>query len=568
MKVLKLSLILILVTLFQVTASEGKFLTTEQWLEDLEFVVSKLKSRHPNLYYKINKTKFDSIIAESRNEIAQSKSDIECYFAIRKITAIIEDGHTSLLEGGIFNLLDLRFPFRVDEFIDGVYITIISKEHEMFLGSRLMSINSKPIENILTAIEKVVSGDNEFGRKYFALNGISFARILHGLKIIDNTDYIELELITRKGKQTKLKLPSILDDINIEYQWSNRLNIGPTKGEYISPSAKLGDKLPLFFKNQGNKIKFYWFEHLVDERAIYFQFNQVNNQPNNDETFAQFSARMWNYIDQNAENINKFVIDLRHNNGGNGLLILPFLNQIIKRDYINKKGGLYVISGKKTNSAASIFMNELAVHTNAIFVGEPDACGADLFSDSRSAGNLPNSGFPLWIASLQFTRRFPVNNSEYIMPHFPAPFSSHDYFSGIDPAMDLILNGDLRSVAVFAAEEGVEPALLYYQQLGEKYKDFNWWTLFEPEILEGSLNREGYALMQNDDFESAFQVFTLNTMLFPNSFNVWDSLGECSYNMKKFNLSLRYYEKSIELNPDNENGKQMIERIKREQKKK
>jgi len=37
--------------------------------------------------------------------------------------------------------------------------------------------------------------------------------------------------------------------------------------------------------------------------------------------------------------------------------------------------------------------------------------------------------------------------------------------------------------------------------------------------------------------------------------------------MEKFKLSLQYYKKSIELNPDNKNGKQMIERIKREQKK-
>jgi len=533
MKVLNLSLILILVTLFQVTASEEKLLTTEQWLEDLEFVISKLNSRHPNLYYKINKAKFDSIVVETRNEIIQSKSDIECYFAIRKIIAIIEDGHTQLLEDGIFNLLDLRFPFRVDEFTDGVYITIISKEHEMFLGSRVIAINGKPIENILKTIEKVVNNDNEFGRKYWALKGISFARILYGLKIIDNTDYIELELITKTGEQSKLTIQSILDDIKIDYGWSNRPNVGLTKGEYISLSDILGEKTPLYFKNQGNKIKFYWFEHLVNERTIYFQFNQVINQPNNDETFAQFSARMWDYVDQNSESIDKLIIDLRYNDGGNGLIILPFLNQIIKRDYINKEGSLFVISGKKTHSAASIFMNELAVHTNAFFVGEPDACGADLFSDSRSAGNLPNSGFPLWIASLQFTRRFPVNNAEYFMPHFPAPFSSHDYFTGIDPAMDLILNGDLRSVAEFAADEGAEAALIYYQQLKEKYKDFDWWTVLDPEILESSINRRGYASMQNGDLESAFQVFTLNTMLFPDSFNVWDSLGECYYNIKK-----------------------------------
>jgi tetratricopeptide (TPR) repeat protein len=272
---------------------------------------------------------------------------------------------------------------------------------------------------------------------------------------------------------------------------------------------------------------------------------------------------MWDYIDQNSESIDKLIIDLRQNNGGNGLMILPFLNQIIKRDYINKEGSIFVISGNRTHSAASIFMYELAVHTHAIFVGEPDACGADLFSDNRFAGNLPNSRFPLWIASLQFTRRFPVNNPEYIMPHFPAPFSSHDYFTGNDPAMDLILKGDIRSVAEFASDEGAEAALKYYQQLKEKYKDFDWWTLLDPEILEGSINRKGYDLMRDGDLRSAFQVFTLNTILFPNSSNVWDSLGECCYNMKKFKLSLQYYKKSIELDPNNENGKQMIKRIKR-----
>jgi hypothetical protein len=34
--------------------------------------------------------------------------------------------------------------------------------------------------------------------------------------------------------------------------------------------------------------------------------------------------------------------------------------------------------------------------------------------------------------------------------------------------------------------------------------------------------------------------------------------------MKKLDLSLQYYKKSLELNPDNENGKKMIERIIRE----
>jgi tetratricopeptide (TPR) repeat protein len=566
MKALNVGFVLLLGTLFQVTAPEVKALTSEQWLEDLEFVTSELESLHPNPYYKIDEVEFDSVVAESRSAIAQSESDLECYLAIKRVVAAIEDGHTQLLEDGIFNLLDLRFPFRVDEFTDGVYITLIDKEHEVYLGSRVTAVNDKPIESVLRAIEEVVSSDNEFRRKYVALNGVSFARILNGLEIIDNTDHIELQLTTRDGATTELTLPSMLDDSNIDFDWSTRLNIGPTGGEYVGPFDTLGEKQPLYARYQGDRIRFYWFEHLADDRAVYLQVNQVMDQPDHDETFSQFSARMWDYIDRNAGDIDKLIIDLRFDNGGNALVVLPFINEIMKRDYINREGGLFVISGKRTYSAASIFMYELAVHTQAIVVGEPDGCGSDLFSNSRLAGNLPNSGFPLWIPRLWFTSRWPVDNPEYFMPRFPAPFSSHDYFNGSDPAMSLILGEpDFRSVAEFAADEGAQAALAHYRELKEKYEGLEWWKVLDPEILEESINREGYALMSTGDLERAFQVLTLNTMLFPSSSNVWDSLGECSYSMKQLDLSLEYYRRSIELNPDNEGGKQMIERIKEEQ---
>jgi hypothetical protein len=566
MRVLALGSIMILSTLGQVTAADGRLLTNEQWLEDLEFVTSELESLHPDPYYKIDEVEFNSVVAESRSAIARSESDIECCLAIKRVVAAIEDGHTQLLEDGIFDLLDLRFPFRVDEFTDGVYITLIDREHETYLGSRVTAVNGKPVESVLKAIEEMVSSDNEFRRKYIALNGISFARILNGLEIIDNTDRIELQLTTRDGATTELTLRSMLDDSHIDFDWSTRLNIGPTAGEYAGPFDTLSEKQPLYARYQGERIRFYWFEHLAGDRAVYLQVNQVMDQPDHDETFSQFSARMWDYIDRNAGDIGKLIIDLRFDNGGNGLVVLPFLDEIIRRDYINREGGLFVLSGKRTYSAASIFMYELAVHTHAIFVGEPDGCGSDLFSNSRLAGNLPNSGFPLWIPRLQFTSRWPVDNPEYFMPRFPAPFSSHDYFSGSDPAMDLILGEpDLRSVAEFAADEGAQAALAHYRELVEKYKALEWWKVLDPGILERSINREGYALMSTGDLERAFQVFTLNTMLFPRSFNVWDSLGECNYRMKQFDLSLEHYQRSIELNPDNEGGKQMIERIKEEQ---
>ena len=110
--------------------------------------------------------------------------------------------------------------------------------------------------------------------------------------------------------------------------------------------------------------------------------------------------------------------------------------------------------------------------------------------------------------------------------------------------------------------------MLYYRQLEEKYKDIDWWTALKPENLERDVNRKGYDLMGKNDLTRARRVFTLNTLLFPNSSNAWDSMGECYFNLKDYSLSLQYYQKSIELNPDNENGKRMIERLKAAKKKK
>jgi hypothetical protein len=57
-------------------------------------------------------------------------------------------------------------------------------------------------------------------------------------------------------------------------------------------------------------------------------------------------------------------------------------------------------------------------------------------------------------------------------------------------------------VAEFAADEGAEAAVAYYQQLKKKYKGYEWWTVLDPRILEDSNNDKGYLLMQDGDLEN------------------------------------------------------------------
>jgi cytochrome c-type biogenesis protein CcmH/NrfG len=53
----------------------------------------------------------------------------------------------------------------------------------------------------------------------------------------------------------------------------------------------------------------------------------------------------------------------------------------------------------------------------------------------------------------------------------------------------------------------------------------------------------------------------MNVGIHPSSWNVYDSLGEAYMNSGRNDLAIKNYTKSIELNPDNENGRRMLEEI-------
>jgi hypothetical protein len=539
-------------------AEGSQAFTTEQWLEDLDFVVTQLQSHHPNLHYRISEEDFAAVIEQSRTEIRDARSDIEAYFAIKRTVASIQDVHTQLWEGGAFAISDLRFPFRLDRFTDGIFITVISKEYERALGARVIAINGTPVEEVLAIVDASTNADNEFGRIHPILTAITLARFMYGLGIADGMEKMVLDVIPMRGEPTTLTLESVADTSSIS--WFNRFNVGPTEGEYVHAPTLLGDDTPLHLKQRGQDGAFYWFEHLAEEKALYVQLNQIANQPGNDETLAQFTDRLWSYADERADEVRKIIIDLRYNDGGNALRIIPFVNEIIKRDLINDRESLFILVGNRTNSAAVIFLTELLFHTNPVVLGEPPACPFNFFSNSALRGNLPNSGFQLMVASRQIDNSW-SNDTVYYRPDIPAPFSSSDYFGGHDPALEIALHGDTRTLPDIASDDGAEAAFAHHIRQREEYADLEWWRGWDTYGLERQINQRGYELMRAGRITSAFQVFKLNTLLFPESWNTWDSFGEVHYNMNEFGLSLECYRKSVGLNPGNENGRRWIERI-------
>ncbi|UCE07638.1 MAG: serine hydrolase [bacterium] len=79
---------------------------------------------------------------------------------------------------------------------------------------------------------------------------------------------------------------------------------------------------------------------------------------------------------------------------------------------------------------------------------------------------------------------------------------------------------------------------------------------------EALLNEIGYWLLKKEHIDGAIRIFRLNVEAFPESWNVYDSLGEAYLKDEQNDQAIKLFNKSLKLNPNNENAKNMIKRIK------
>jgi len=101
-------------------------------------------------------------------------------------------------------------------------------------------------------------------------------------------------------------------------------------------------------------------------------------------------------------------------------------------------------------------------------------------------------------------------------------------------------------------EEGIDAGTALYRKLKkEEAENYN--------FKEDELNILGYRYMQKDEVDKAVAVFRLNVEAYPNSPNVYDSLGEGLLAQGKKEEAVENYKKSLQLNPGNLNAIQVLE---------
>jgi len=110
-------------------------------------------------------------------------------------------------------------------------------------------------------------------------------------------------------------------------------------------------------------------------------------------------------------------------------------------------------------------------------------------------------------------------------------------------------------VTASIVRDGVKGAIEHYWRLKRSNPD-------DYDFRESHLNTVGYGLLQAGRVEDAIAIFKTNVEAFPGAWNTYDSLGEAYAVHGDKQLAIENYEKSLQLNPQNQNGAEALRRLK------
>ena len=102
-----------------------------------------------------------------------------------------------------------------------------------------------------------------------------------------------------------------------------------------------------------------------------------------------------------------------------------------------------------------------------------------------------------------------------------------------------------------AQENKYEEALAAYKKLKKENPNSSL-------VSESRINSFGYEHLGDKKYDVAITIFKINTILYPDSANTYDSLGEAYLLSGDKKNALKYYKKTLELNPNNSNAVKVV----------
>lgn len=524
-------------------------LTAADWQSDLRFLQQTVHKDYSFLFKKVTAADFDATVEKLYKEMPGMK-DHERIAGMGRIVSMFKYGHTSLawrLSPFAYHVAPVNFYW----FSDGIYAEGADKKYSPIVGAKLLKVEGMPVQQAIEKIKPLVPSENDQFFKGYGLDFLAIPEALHAQGISKELKSSVTYTFENEGKTFEATLEGI-EGFHLPRDY------GFAKQGDDWMSVRNQEATPFYLKNLD---KNYYYEYLPESKTVYVRQSQVLDDKT--ETIADFYKRVFEFIEKN--DVDKLVIDVRLNGGGNNYKNKPVITGIIESKKINKPGKLFVIIGRRTFSACQNLVNEFSNYTNAIFVGEPTAENVNFYGDTRRI-DLPKTGIPVFLSFAWWQDKPQWENADWLAPSLAIDMSLKDYKTNKDPVLDACLNFKEKNIVIdpFGRLQDLFMAGKYDEVEKEAQK-----MVADPKYrylnFETKINDAGYRLLNQKQIEGALFVLQLNTKLYPKSANVWDSFAEANWKAGKMDKAIEYYNKAIELDPNGDTGansREMLRQIK------
>ena len=396
----------------------SKMSRAEGWRYDLQFLAREVKRKAYPTFLKTSGKEFDTAVKALHDSIP-TLTDTQIALWMAKLMRMVGDGHTAFYWGAPESL-PMQFYF----FEEGLFIISADPKYKELLGAQVLKFGDRTTNEVAQAIEPLIPRDNQIWIKQVAPYRMRSLPLLNALGLISDAKKVSLTLRGLDGKDRVVALDADMTQPNI---W----NTLPNPPTWVNLPQTLASPVPLYLKNMGTS---YWFEYLPESKTVYFQFNLIRNDKK--ESLVDFSNRLFKFI--NETEVEKLVIDIRWNNGGNNSLLPPLVEGLVKNEKINRRGKLFVVIGRRVFSAAQNAATFFERHTNAMFVGEPTGSSPNYVGEEDSV-KLPYSKIGINVSDFFWQSSYPHDKRTWIAPQIYTPPTFEAFRANRDLAMETIL---------------------------------------------------------------------------------------------------------------------------------
>ncbi len=388
-------------------------ISTSEMKIDLHYLEKCVIDNHPAIKNKTKINKFREKIDYAYETIDSIKSNDEFIFLVMEILATLKDGHTAVdLYNGNYNAIDLSFKWLEEGMI-------INEESDMLKkGDKVLMIGNMTSEQILLNMRDIISSENDYWIKYKSEQFLPTKMFLDHLGLINDKDKVDILIEDHSGKIKNIQLAF---------------------NKYINIVEKYYNLRPFYYEINNNK----------NIGIFYLNFCMYNEQYI--KKVEEF------FCDIKKDKIEKVIIDLRRNSGGEEVVIREFLryinvqkvellNDLWFSNSINEQadlfnGEIYVLTSKETFSSAHGFAGVFKNNNIGLIVGEPTG-NATLAYGNILRCELPNSKIEFNVA----TNIFKIPNkgvySNTLEPDIYITYTRQDIILNNDPIIDWIINCD------------------------------------------------------------------------------------------------------------------------------